>query len=269
MQLDPKWRILTVGDGDLSFSYSIKKYLNPKLIVASIYDSEAVLREKYEYHALDKLRDINTQVITEFDATDPASWSQLGEQKFDVVIFQFPLIPAFSSHDAFKQSNLSINTLNRRLLRHFLNYSQAMVLDTAGPMLSVITSKDVKPYCEWNLEETLHQGLNIDYLGQTQFDITRFPEYKIRNVDRDKHVKDTRGISYFWSPKHNESLALTKPNYLMPSHCAMCRVGPFLTEQDKKAHFNSKKHKQMSKHENAWQAYVTQIQRDENLKKDT
>lgn len=258
MQLDPKWRILTVGDGDLSFSYSIKKYLNPTLIVASIYDSEIVLREKYQNHALDKLRDLNTQVITEFDATDPASWGQLNEQKFDVVIFQFPLIPAFSSHDEFKQNNLSINTLNRRLLRDFLNYSQSIALDTAGPMLSVITSKDVKPYCEWNLEETLHQGLNLEYLGQMPFDIGRFPEYKIRNVDRDKHVKDTRGISYFWSPKSIASLPLLKPHYLMPSHCPMCRVGPFLTEQDKQAHLNSKKHKQMSKHEHAWQTYLAQ-----------
>ncbi|KZN46402.1 class I SAM-dependent methyltransferase [Pseudoalteromonas luteoviolacea] len=260
MQLKSNWRILTVGDGDLSFSYSIKKYLNPKLIVASIYDSEGDLRAKYQNHALDKLRNTDTQVLTDFDATSSASWARLAGQTFDIVIFQFPLIPAFASHEAFKQSALSINTLNRRLLRHFLNYSQSVALDPTGAMLSVITSKDVKPYCEWNLEETLHQGLNIDYLGQTEFDINQFPEYKIRNVDRDKHVKDTRGISYFWSPKRPDCLTLAKPDYLKPSHCAMCRVGPFLTEQDRQAHLNSKKHKQMSKHENAWQAFLNQPQ---------
>ncbi|MBQ4834815.1 MULTISPECIES: class I SAM-dependent methyltransferase [Pseudoalteromonas] len=258
MQLDPKWRILTVGDGDLSFSYSIKTYLQPQQIIASIYDSESTLREKYTSHALDKLKASNTPVLTEFDVTDKTSWSRLNGQTFDAVIFQFPLIPAFASHHEFKENSLSINTLNRRLLRYFLVYSQSIALDKQGPMLSIITSKDVKPYCEWNLEQTLHQSLDLNYLGQTEFDITRFPEYKIRNVDRDKHVKDTRGISYFWSPKHAPVQPLTKPSYLSESHCAMCRVGPFLTEQDKQAHLNSKKHKQMSKHEQAWQSYLNQ-----------
>ncbi|MCF2859863.1 DUF2431 domain-containing protein [Pseudoalteromonas sp. SMS1] len=260
MKLNPEWRILTVGDGDLSFSHSIQKYLKPKALVASIYDSEQALREKYQAHALDKLLEANTQVLTEFDVTKPSSWKRLNQQQFDVVIFQFPLIPAFASHQAFKQNKLTVNTLNRRLLRCFLAHSQAQALDDQGPMLSIITSKDVKPYCEWNLEQTLHQGLNIAYLGQTEFDITQFPEYKIRNVDRDKHVKDTKGISYFWSSKAQpcHSTELQLPDYLSDTHCSMCRAGPFLTQRDRQAHSSSKKHKQMLNHENAWQDFLNQ-----------
>ncbi|KZN44714.1 class I SAM-dependent methyltransferase [Pseudoalteromonas luteoviolacea] len=263
MKLNPQWRILTVGDGDLSFSYSIQKHLKPKSLVASIYDSESALREKYQEHALDSLLRTGVQVLTEFDATNTDSWQRLEQQQFDAVIFQFPLIPAFASHDEFKQNQLSINTLNRRLLRYFLANAQSNVLDKQGPMISIITSKDVKPYCEWNLEQTLHQGLNITYLGQADFNIDLFPDYKIRNVDRDKHVKDTRGISYFWSSKTDtaQTLSLAMPDYLSDSHCGMCRAGPFLTEQDKQAHYASKKHKQMSAHEKAWQAFLATEQR--------
>ncbi|MBQ4810852.1 hypothetical protein A7985_10425 [Pseudoalteromonas luteoviolacea] len=259
MKLNSQWRILTVGDGDLSFSYSIHKHLKPKSLVASIYDSESALREKYQDHALDKLLGSDVPVLTEFDATIAHSWQRLKGQQFDAVIFQFPLIPAFASHDEFKQNQLSINTLNRRLLRYFLVHSQLYALDKQGPMLSIITSKDVKPYCEWNLEQTLNQGLDINYLGQMDFKIDQFPDYKIRNVDRDKHVKDTRGVSYFWSPKANtdQTLILGLPDYLSDSHCSMCRAGPFLTEQDKKAHYSSKKHKQMSAHEKSWQAFLS------------
>ncbi|KZN31635.1 class I SAM-dependent methyltransferase [Pseudoalteromonas luteoviolacea] len=258
MKLNPQWRILTVGDGDLSFSYSIQKYLKPKTLVASIYDSEETLKRKYQEHAFDKLVDSKTPVLTEFDVTSPSCWEQLNQQQFDVVVFQFPLIPAFASHDEFKQNNLTVNTLNRRLLRYFLVYSQTYALDKQGPMLSIITSKDVKPYCEWNLEQTLHQGLDITYLGQTDFEIDQFPEYKIRNVDRDKHVKDTRGISYFWSSKGQLPLpvSLQFPGYLSETHCSMCRAGPFLTEQDERAHWSSKKHKQMSRHEKTWQTFL-------------
>ncbi|KZN64955.1 class I SAM-dependent methyltransferase [Pseudoalteromonas luteoviolacea] len=260
MKLNPQWRILTVGDGDLSFSYSIQKHLKPTSLVASIYDSESALREKYQEHALDNLLKAGVQVLTKFDVTDVDSWQRLGQQQFDAVIFQFPLIPAFASRDEFKQNQLSINTLNRRLLRYFLVNSQSIALDKQGPMLSIITSKDVKPYCEWNLEQTLHQGLNINYLGQTDFNIDLFPNYKIRNVDRDKHVKDTRGISYFWSSQTDTAQSLVIPDYLSDSHCGMCRAGPFLTEQDKQAHHSSKKHKQMSAHEKAWQVFLASEQ---------
>lgn len=256
MKLDKQWRVLTVGDGDLSFSDALSNTFSNTHLTASIYDSEQVLREKYQDHALDSLINKQYSVLTSFDVTNYTCWEKRISKQFDVVIFQFPLIPAFVDRQAFLDQALSVNTLNRRLLRYFLIYATRYALDPNGPMLCIITSKDVKPYCEWDIEGTLNLGLDINYLGQMPFEINQFPGYKIRNVDRDKHVKDTSGTSYYWSQKASSSDELTLPYYLEANHCSFCRAGPFLSEKDKQAHYNSKKHKQMFKHHQDWLAYL-------------
>jgi hypothetical protein len=130
-------------------------------------------------------------------------------------------------------------------------------------MLCYITSKDVKPYREWNIEGSLSNGLEAKYAGQMPFDINQFDGYKIRNVDRDKHVKDTSGITYVFTPKaisaQSDELSahLTKPAYLGENHCSLCRVGPFIATEDENKHFNAKKHQQMLKLEDDWQAWLT------------
>ncbi|MBE0370929.1 Rossmann-like fold-containing protein [Pseudoalteromonas aurantia] len=258
MILNKQWRILTVGDGDLSFSLALLNNLHPQHLTASIYDSELQLREKYQSHSLDVLQENHIEVYTEFDVTQPESWQRIKQQSFDVVIFQFPLIPGFTSKGEFDTQALSVNTLNRRLLRYFLLFADRYALDPHGEMLCYITSKDVKPYCEWDLESSLNIGLDIKYLGQSPFDITLFDGYRIRNVDRDKHVKDTSGTTYVWSRKCNPYLKnkLTKPYYLADNHCALCRAGPFMTTKDQLAHLNSKKHRTMLRHQNDWYKHL-------------
>lgn len=259
MKLEKQWRILTVGDGDLSFSHALSTQYPPSQLTASIYDSQDTLLSKYEHNAYQALIEKQVPVLCEFDVTDPDSWQRLPKQSFDAVIFQFPLIPAFADFTEFKQQHLSVNTLNRRLLRLYIYHAHKYVLDPNGPMLCFITSKDVKPYCEWDIESSLMADLDIAYLGQSPFDINQFPGYKIRNVDRDKHVKDTSGISYVWSNKttQNELSYLSQPDYLSANHCSFCRAGPFITEKDKIAHTNSKKHKNMSKHHTDWLNYLS------------
>ncbi|RRS09259.1 DUF2431 domain-containing protein [Pseudoalteromonas sp. J010] len=260
MILDKNWRILTVGDGDLSFSYSLAKYLKPIHLTASIYDSESALKHKYQDNAFDKLANIGIDIITEFDVTKASCWHRLSKQSFDAVIFQFPLIPAFASYESFQQQTLSVNTLNRQLLRRFLLNATKYALDPAGVNLGIITSKDVKPYIEWNIEQSLITNTDLCYLGQSTFDISQFPEYLIRNVDRDKHVKDTSGVSYYWSINHSHPITskLQMPHYLAPNHCTICRAGPFVSEVDALSHQESKKHKSMQKHEDQWQLYLQQ-----------
>lgn len=257
MYLNPKWRILTVGDGDLSFSNAVHTALKPNSLVASTYDSEETITSKYTDNAFSALNDAGVSILTELDVTKASAWQRLDGQKFDVVIFQFPLIPAFKNKHTFKQQ-ASLNTLNRALLHQYIKNACDYALDEAGPQLCYITSKDVKPYLHWNIEGSLAQGLNANYLGQMPFDIRRFPGYKVRNVDRDKHVKDTSGITYVFSPSENKQLRpkLTYPNYLTDNHCALCRAGPFCFEEDQKKHFTGKKHLQMQSFENDWQQWL-------------
>ena len=267
MFIKPNWRILTIGDGDLSFSASLLNHHKPKKLTATVFDSLDTLTSKYDNYAYQNLIKNDCEVLLSFDVTNKATWSDLNLHSYDLVIFQFPLVPAFESeaefHQKCKQNNLSVNTLNRHLLRTFLIHSFDQFLDPKGENLSYITSKDVKPYREWDIETALLIGLEnqkktINYLGQMNFDINAFPGYKIRNVDRDKHVKDTQGNVYVFSNQKQTELIdkLAIPNYaktdLSNKYCAFCRVGPFYSHLDKLEHLNSKRHKKMSDYHNQW-----------------
>ena len=265
MILNKNWRILTIGDGDLSFSHSLQKYHDPLSLTATVYDDHQTLSEKYGDDFYQKLASKNVQVLFSFDITKPESWEKIKKLSFDVVIFQFPLLPAFSSFDHYKSTfsdsnsrneNTVVNILNRHLLRQFLLNANEYFLDKKGQLLCYITSKDVKPYREWNIEYALSMKSPLNYLGSSNFDISLFPEYKVRNVDRNKHVRDTKGQTYVWSIKKNHPIQdqLTPAIFQENNCCQSCRAGPFTTEQEKQAHQQSKKHIKMQSFENAWKS---------------
>lgn len=266
MYINPAWRILTIGDGDLSFSRSLLENYRPQSLVATIFDDISTLNTKYGVTHFQQLQAHGCEVLTGFDVTNNQTWGALAKHQFDAVIFQFPLLPAFDSVEDYNQQclNISLNTLHRRLLRHYLFNCFDCFLDSTGAQLAFITSKDVKPYRQWHIEQSLTINSDIHYLGCMAFEIEKFPGYKIRNVDRDKHVKDTQGLTYVFSRKINTELnnKLSKPDYLSnnglddnhlaDNYCSYCRVGPFYTEQDKQSHFDSKKHQKMAQYEQQW-----------------
>jgi len=260
MIIDKQWRILTIGDGDLSFSKALFKYHQPASLTATVYDSLATLSDKYGERFYQQLKAENIPVLFEIDISNPDSWNNLLKKRFDLVIFQFPLLPAFSSFSEYKKrcASLNPNTLNRRLLRDFLINSFAHFLDPDGQQLCFITSKDVKPYRQWNIENALHLQTDIHYLGATPFDIKMFPGYKIRNVDRNKHVKDTQGLTYVWSMQKQHPIAdkLQAAQYQADNYCTACRAGPFSTELDRIEHNQSKKHLKMMAFEQLWLADI-------------
>lgn len=263
MFIKPNWRILTIGDGDLSFSASLWQHFKPTQLTATVLDSQQTLENKYQHHAIEQLKtDPNQQILFGFDVTNPKSWSNLTNQSFDLVIFQFPLVPAFEDPQYFhKRGDISINTINRLLLRQYLIHCVDYFLDPKGEQLCYITSKDVRPYNEWNIENSLNQDLeHIHYLGSIPFNIEKFPGYKVRNVDRDKHVKDTQGITYAWSPKttiadssegsiQGSSRELAAKSQLSEAYCDICKAGPFVSASDKTLHEQTKKHRLMQQYE--------------------
>jgi len=256
MIIDSHWRILTIGDGDLSFSNALKKHYQPASLTATVYDSLTTLSNKYDDQCYHSLKKQNIETLFNFDICNESSWGNVTRNNFDVVIFQFPLLPAFTSFSEYQKhcATLNPNILNRKLLRNFLVNSADHFLDPNGQQLCFITSKDVKPYRQWNIENALHLQTDIHYLGSTPFDIEMFPGYKVRNVDRDKHVKDTRGITYVWSRQANHPLAaqLQPAQYQGENYCSACRAGPFSTPRDAIEHEQSKKHQNTIEMENLW-----------------
>jgi hypothetical protein len=281
MVINKEWSVLTIGDGDLSFSRSIFTHHKPKHLTATIYDSVEQLTEKYGSEHLDFLTkasvtDNNCRVVTDFDITDLKCIEQL-DKKYDLIIFQFPLVPNFTSQNEFQQHTqadelpLSINTINRRLLRLFLINSFDYLLAEDGAQLAYISSKDVKPYTEWDIEysltkSSLTQLPEFSCVGTMPFVIEQFPGYKIRNVDRDKHVKDTASLTYVWTSNKNRDVALELlptmnplPTLFGELGCDICHAGPFETEQEKISHLAGKKHKRMSEYEVQWQGYLLSL----------
>jgi len=259
MYVDPKWRILTVGDGDLSFSRALLIHHRPRLLEASVLDSEAALLRKYAENDLPVLRENGIPVHTGIDITDPKSVQVIGK-KFDLIVFQFPLIPAFASPEEFEPhlAHVSTNLLNRKLLRQFLIHSFLYLLDEAGPRICYITSKEVKPYRQWNIETSLNCGLAIPCLGSMPFEYSRFPGYRIRNVNRDSVVTDTGSRTFVWStnPPVELTVKLTSTLFIGADYCEICRVGPFVTEKDRSRHLHSKRHQKMQVYENQWSRYI-------------
>lgn len=256
MYINSAWRILTIGDGDLSFSHSLLKNYRPQALTATVFDDIGSLSTKYGSAHFQYLQTQGCKVLTNFDVTNNETWGELSKHQFDVVFFQFPLLPAFNSAADFKKQclNISLNTLHRRLLRQYLLNCFDYFLDAKGTQLAFITSKDVKPYRQWHIEQALTINTDINYLGYIPFEIDKFPEYKIRNVDRDKHVKDTKGITYIFSRVNHTELdsKIIKPKYLSDNYCSYCRVGPFYTVQDKQNHLIGKKHQKMALFEQQW-----------------
>jgi len=273
MYINPQWRILTIGDGDLSFSTSLLKHHQPEQLTATIFDTKASLLNKYGDSHYRELKQGNCQVLTGFDVTDKNTWGELNKHSFDVVIFQFPLVPAFTSEEAFQVQckNYSVNTLNRALLRKFLLNCFNYFLDEKGSQLAFITSKDVKPYLHWNIHEAIIRNSDVNYIGKLKFDISEFPGYQVRNVDRDKHVKSTQGTTYLYSKKSVETskAAIEKESdkYFIynlqkrggkSNDCSICQTGRFGREEDKNKHLATKKHQQMFEFEQQWCDYLQQ-----------
>jgi|GEM_PF-282788 len=285
MKIQPHWRILTIGDGDLSFSHSLAKHHPCKELVATVYDQEPVVREKYANHQfIDALRQRGIPVYTGIDIQHPSQYQRVLAahlRQFDVVIFQFPLITGEDAYNAFKhaQKRTSANLLNRILLRHFLINCVADLLDPQGEQLCLISSKDVKPYIEWDIERSLHLNTPLHYLGKSPFNMEDFPEYQIRNVNRDKFVKDTKSFTYVWSPNANIPDWITTPNVEhvvnnevsefkenetateqhktdAKAYCNICQAGPFTSEQDIAIHQATKKHQQLKRYHDDWLAYL-------------
>lgn len=260
MRLDPKWKILTIGDGDLSFSLSLFQDLGVKNVVATVLDDANTIQKKYSDNALNTLSKLNIPTITNFDVTDPQSWQGFEKNRFDLVIFQFPLIPHNDDIHSYQLANKigSSNLQNRRLLRLFLRHAFEYFLAPQGQQLAMITSKNVKPYSDWNIEHSLHQGIGIRYLGELPFEQNQFPSYRIRNVNRDKQVKHTAATTYVWgrapNPLLKDTLQPSAKN--MANHCPLCGTGPIKDKQDRLAHESSKRHVQLQVFEEQWLSYL-------------
>lgn len=88
-------KILLVGEGNFSFARSLVENIihGGENLVATCYDSEEVLYEKYEGEAkenIDVIKELGATVLFEVDATQLDKCKALRKYKFSKIVFNFP-----------------------------------------------------------------------------------------------------------------------------------------------------------------------------------
>lgn len=270
MYLPNDCRVITIGDGDLSFSRSLLSHLKPANLIASTYDSAEVLTNKYTRNALYDLQSQGVKTRHSVDITDLSTIPSEMLGFADIVIFNHPLVPTQKSFAQYqKQRDKTANLLNRDLLYCFLQNCFAHLLRPEGERLCYITTKSVKPYSHWHLETSLTIGAQTlesdmtsspiergeyQYLGNEPFDISMFKQYQVRNVDRDKCVKHEASDVYVYSDNLNHPISarLLPFKYNQKGYCPLCRKGPFANESDWALHQQTRIHKAQADYHQAW-----------------
>lgn len=214
-----KKRLLTVGDGDFSFSLSLARYhLNNKkrknAIICTSHESETSVLRTYTQSTgiLSDLRLLGGKVHHEVDGAELASTTVLTtyHNKIDAVIWNFPCVSDPDGADG-QVSELEQNQL---LLRRF--FANCLPLLRCHGEVHV-THKTCEPFSWWNIVD-LAQESGLRYCGCVVFDRCLYPGYINRKALDSKSFSAFDAVTYVfvsnaeddtYNPLHsNEELVL-------------------------------------------------------------
>ncbi|CEG45547.1 Uncharacterized conserved protein [Plasmopara halstedii] len=138
-------RILVVGDGDFSFSLSLAVFLGGKNLVATCYDSELELKDKYPNALLncDALDTAGAEVHFDVDATNLKKEKWLDEaHPFHMIVFNFPHLGGGTEEDV---------TNNQKLLKNFFYATREFLHPDRGHVL--VSLRNTPFYRRWKIQE--------------------------------------------------------------------------------------------------------------------
>ncbi|POM79987.1 Hypothetical protein PHPALM_2229 [Phytophthora palmivora] len=171
-------RILTVGDGNFSYSLALARALGPDSgvqLVTTSHESKKTVLDTYpdgekileELHAMP-----HVTVQHELDATDAEQMKNLGQ--FDRVIWNFPCVRAPRGEDGQNQEM----EINKKLLNDFF----AHVAQILTPMGEVhVTHKTKKPFGQWGIENIAKSNM-LRHQQSVVFDRCLYPGYSNKKV---------------------------------------------------------------------------------------
>ncbi|RLN88623.1 hypothetical protein BBJ28_00006283 [Nothophytophthora sp. Chile5] len=171
-------RILTVGDGNFSYSLALARALGPDSgvqLVATSHESKDSVVETYpdgesilsELHAMP-----HVTVHHEVDATDAAQMQALGT--FDRVIWNFPCVRAPRGEDGQNQEM----EMNKQLLHGFFAHV-AKELTATGEVH--VTHKTKAPFGQWGIEAIAASNA-LRHQQSIIFDRCLYPGYSNKKV---------------------------------------------------------------------------------------
>ena len=163
-------RILTIGDGDFSFSLSLlNKHRDGSNIVCTSYESYDSVTTTYlqARHTLDTLNNKwGVKTLHGVDAANLSKCAELTGLQFDVIVWNFPCVGV--RHAAGLDGQVSEIEENRTLLRKFFLNSKDYL--SADGMREVhITHKTIEPFSWWKIE-VIAEECGLAYQGAVVFD---------------------------------------------------------------------------------------------------
>jgi 25S rRNA (uracil2634-N3)-methyltransferase len=181
----PNKKVLTVGDGDFSFSISLSNGLRadsdqPINCVASSYESGETVRSVYPTASenIQKLRARGVPVLHDVDSTSLETVPFLSlehRQSFDIIVWNFPCKRAEFGADA----QVDDIEENKELLRGFFRSSSAFLRSDRSEVH--VTHKTFEPFCWWNILE-IAQECGFSCEGTMVFDRYLYPGYVNRKA---------------------------------------------------------------------------------------
>ncbi|KAG3112892.1 hypothetical protein PI124_g1925 [Phytophthora idaei] len=174
----PVKNILTVGDGNFSYSLALARALGPDSgvqLVTTSHESKKSVVETYPdgEKILDELHAMpHVTVHHEVDATDAEQMKTLGQ--FDRVIWNFPCVRAPRGEDG---QNDEMET-NKKLLNDFFAHV-AQILTPSGEVH--VTHKTKKPFGQWGIE-SIAKTNKLRHQQSVVFDRCLYPGYSNKKV---------------------------------------------------------------------------------------
>ncbi|KAL3661468.1 hypothetical protein V7S43_013668 [Phytophthora oleae] len=170
--------ILTVGDGNFSYSLSLARALGPDSgvqLVTTSHESKKTVLETYPdgEKILEELNAMpQVTVKHEVDATDAEQMKALGQ--FDRVIWNFPCVRAPRGEDGQNQEM----EMNKKLLSDFFAHV-AQILTPTGEVH--VTHKTKKPFGQWGIENIAKTN-KLRHQQSVVFDRCLYPGYSNKKV---------------------------------------------------------------------------------------
>lgn len=169
-------RVLTVGDGNFSFSLALARALAPQVeVVATSHESRESVLETYPdgERILGGLGSLdNVKVLHGVDATDEKQMHELG--LFDRVLWNFPCVRAPRGEDG-QNKEMEIN---KKLLRDFFAHVGGM-LTPSGEVH--VTHKTKAPFGQWGIEAIAEENA-LEHTASCVFDRCLYPGYSNKKV---------------------------------------------------------------------------------------
>lgn len=246
--------VLTVGDGDFTFSLAMARLLGGK-VVATSYESKEKLIEVYPgiKQTIAELESLGVTICYQVDATRLKETlpTTITIFQFDRIVWNFPCSAVTMGQDGQNEEMEK----NKTLVQDFVANSRHLLKPQGQIHLN---HKTKPPFNQWNIEEVAVETCqdendtdspNVYYLGRVVFDRFLFPPYVPRKALHHKSFPSHDACTFVFGLDRKGSLAtdvidfdkMSKINVTSePNASTLVRVTPDLIRQLRSSFVNNR-----------------------------